>query len=81
MLPALKDHRCKFLPWLVAVCVLSRCAGVKVTPICSHNYVSARRSDILTTGQISVSARTALNVVGWDARLCAENFPPAGPFW
>jgi pimeloyl-ACP methyl ester carboxylesterase len=52
---------------------LSGCAMVSVGSVSSEEYLSARRGDVLTTGQLSASARTALQVVGTDQERCKTN--------
>lgn len=57
---------------LLALAV-SGCAMVSVGSVSSEDYLSARRGDVLTTGQLSASARTALQVVGSDQNRCNAN--------
>lgn len=52
---------------------LSGCAIVSVGSVSSEDYLSARRGDVLTTGKLSASARTALQVVGIDEARCNSN--------
>lgn len=52
---------------------LSSCAIVSVGSVSSEDYLSARRGDVLTTGKLSASARTALQVVGIDEARCNSN--------
>jgi len=46
------------------------CAGVKVASVSSSDYMALRRGDVLTTGELSVYAGTALQVVGIDKKKC-----------
>ncbi|MFN9529669.1 MAG: esterase/lipase family protein [Pseudomonadaceae bacterium] len=59
---------------LLALC-LSGCAGVKVNAIKNDDYLALRRGDVLTTGNLSASARTALQVVGIDEKICRDDLP------
>src|SRR3546814_13844006 len=52
---------------------VSGCAMVSVGSVSSEDYLSARRGDVLTTGQLSASARTALQVVGTNEARCNSN--------
>ncbi|WP_394673288.1 esterase/lipase family protein [Limnobacter sp.] len=54
---------------LIALTV-SGCAIVSVGSVSSEDYLSARRGDVLTTGKLSASSRTALQVVGTDEEGC-----------
>ncbi|WP_341236962.1 alpha/beta fold hydrolase [uncultured Limnobacter sp.] len=49
---------------------VSGCAMVSVGSVSSEDYLSARRGDVLTTGKLSASSRTALQVVGTDEEGC-----------
>lgn len=49
---------------------LSGCAIVSVGSVSTEDYLSARRGDVLTTGKLSASANTALQVVGIDDSRC-----------
>jgi pimeloyl-ACP methyl ester carboxylesterase len=59
---------------LVSLCMLTACAGVKVSSVGPRDYIAARRADILGTGKLSTAASTALHVVGWQARSCGDAF-------
>ncbi len=63
-----------WLPILSAL-VLSGCAGVKVNAIKNDDYLALRRGDVLTTGNLSASARTTLQVVGITEKDCRKNLP------
>ena len=71
--------RCRsFLPvtlLLAALLSLAGCAGVKVNAISNEDYLSLRRGDVLTTGNLSASATTALQVVGVDEKSCLTDLP------
>lgn len=59
-------------PFLLAF-VVSGCAIVSVGSVSSEDYLSARRGDVLTTGNLSASGRTALQVIGTDEKRCEAN--------
>ncbi|WP_372521233.1 esterase/lipase family protein [Limnobacter sp.] len=50
------------------------CAMVSVGSVSTQEYLSNRRGDVITTGELSASARTALQVVGIDNARCKANF-------
>ncbi|TLX64487.1 alpha/beta hydrolase [Stutzerimonas nosocomialis] len=63
--------------WLLilsALC-LCGCAGVKVNAIKNDDYLALRRGDVLTTGDLSASARIALQVVGIAEKDCRKDLP------
>ncbi|MFU7548175.1 hypothetical protein ACM9NK_29580, partial [Pseudomonas paraeruginosa] len=43
--------------------------------ISNEDYLSLRRGDVLTTGNLSASATTALQVVGVDEKSCLTDLP------
>ncbi|WXL26825.1 alpha/beta fold hydrolase [Ectopseudomonas mendocina] len=49
------------------------CAGVKVNTIQNDDYLNQRRGDVLSTGELSTSARTSLQVVGISDKQCRKN--------
>lgn len=49
---------------LLALLLLSGCAGVTVTSISPAKYLAERRGDVLTTGRLSESAQEVLRVAG-----------------
>jgi len=49
---------------LILTLALSGCAGVKVSSVSSSDYMSLRRGDVLTTGELSVYTGAALQVLG-----------------
>nr|WP_187272875.1 alpha/beta fold hydrolase [Pseudomonas mendocina] len=51
------------------------CAGVKVNAIKNDDYLTLRRGDVLTTGSLSASARTTLQVVGIAEKDCRKDLP------
>ncbi|MBD1552445.1 alpha/beta fold hydrolase [Pseudomonas sp. C2L12B] len=48
------------------------CAGVKVNTVDNRDYLALRRGDVLTSGQLSAAARTALQVAGVEEKRCSE---------
>jgi triacylglycerol esterase/lipase EstA (alpha/beta hydrolase family) len=66
--------RCCLSLALVAV-VLGGCAGVKVTAVSNNDYLTLRRGDVLTTGNLSTSTAVALQVVGTDEKRCLTDVP------
>ncbi len=61
---------------LILLLILSGCAGVKTVSVSTTDYMSQRRSDILTTGKLSPPTRAALQVLGLDAAACNKQFAP-----
>jgi pimeloyl-ACP methyl ester carboxylesterase len=57
---------------VMLIALLSGCAGVKVTSLDTKDYMSQRRGDVLSTGQLSASVGTALQVVGIDLGSCKK---------
>ncbi|HEX4916266.1 MAG TPA: alpha/beta hydrolase [Limnobacter sp.] len=65
----------KSLFGLLALCLsLQGCAMVSVGSVSTQEYVSNRRGDVITTGELSSAARTAQQVVGIDDERCKANF-------
>lgn len=54
------------------VMAMGGCAGVKVNTIDNRDYLSLRRGDVLTSGQLSAASRTALQVAGVEEKHCDE---------
>ena len=50
--------------------LLSGCAGVKSVSVSTNDYMSQRRGDILTTGEMSSAVGVALQVVGVNEKQC-----------
>ena len=61
--------RATFLTILSAF-LLSGCAGVKSVSVSTNDYMSQRRGDILTTGEMSSAVGVALQVVGINEKQC-----------
>jgi triacylglycerol esterase/lipase EstA (alpha/beta hydrolase family) len=58
-----------WLPLCVAV-LLTGCAGVKVSSIQPSDYLSQKRSDILTEGELSAATQESLRVIGLELKAC-----------
>ena len=69
-MPTLSFTRCVLL--LPALLLLSACAGVRVSALDTDEYMSQRRGDVLTTGQLSASVGVALQVTGIEADACEK---------
>lgn len=65
--------RCFAVSLLVAL--LNGCAGVKVNTVSNQDYLALRRGDVLSTGVLSTSTLTALQVVGTDEKKCQQDLP------
>lgn len=50
--------------------LLSGCAGVKTVSVSTNDYMSQRRGDILTTGEMSSAVGVALQVAGISEKRC-----------
>lgn len=55
---------------LLGLLVLSGCAGVKTVSVSTNDYMSQRRGDILTTGEMSSAVGVALQVAGISEKQC-----------
>ena len=55
---------------LFSLLLLSGCAGVKSVSVSTNDYMSQRRGDILTTGEMSSATGVALQVVGISEKQC-----------
>ena len=55
---------------LLSLFLLSGCAGVKSVSVSTNDYMSQRRGDILTTGEMSSAVGVALQVVGINEKQC-----------
>jgi len=58
---------------LLLVISLTGCAGVKVSPVSSTDYMAQRRGDVLSAGRLSVYTAAALHVVGLDRKSCERD--------
>lgn len=68
--PALGAWR--LLSALCAAALLAGCAGVQVSSLQPSDYLSQRRSDILTAGTLSAATQEALRVIGLERQRCEE---------
>lgn len=55
---------------ILNVILLSGCAGVKSVSVSTNDYISQRRGDILTTGELSSAVGVALQVAGISEKQC-----------
>lgn len=55
------------------VTLLSGCAGVKTVSVKTTDYISMRRGDILTTGELSTDSYAALQVLGLTEHSCQQH--------
>jgi pimeloyl-ACP methyl ester carboxylesterase len=55
---------------LLSFFLLSGCAGVKTVSVSTNDYMSQRRGDILTTGEMSSAVGVALQVAGIHEKQC-----------
>ena len=55
---------------ILSVILLSGCAGVKSVSVSTNDYISQRRGDILTTGELSSAVGVALQVAGISEKQC-----------
>lgn len=57
---------------LCTAALLAGCAGVQVSSVLPSDYLSQRRSDILTAGSLSAATLETLRVIGLESRRCDE---------
>lgn len=69
MVVALRKTRC-LVVLLASLMLLQACAMVRVGSVTTEDYLATRRGDVLTTGRLSASASSALQVVGIDDARC-----------
>lgn len=55
---------------LCALVLLTGCAGVKVSSIEPSEYLTQRRTDVLTSGTLSAATRESLRVIDSEAKPC-----------
>lgn len=60
------------LLFIVLSLMLAGCAGVKVSPVSSRDYMALRRGDVLSTGELSAYTGAALQVFGIDKKMCDD---------
>ncbi len=58
------------LIFILSFILLSGCAGVKTVSVSTNDYMSQRRGDILTTGEMSSAVGVALQVAGISEKQC-----------
>ncbi|WP_235033979.1 triacylglycerol lipase [Pantoea sp. 18069] len=57
---------------LCTAALLAGCAGVQVSSLPPSDYLSQRRSDILTAGTLSAATQETLRVIGLERKRCEE---------
>lgn len=57
---------------LLVLLMLGGCAGISVRSISTGEYIEMRRGDVLSHGRISSFTRSALQVLGLDAKQCEK---------
>lgn len=67
------SYRATFIA-LLSFLLLTGCAGVKTVSVSTNDYISQRRGDILTTGEMSSAVGVALQVAGINEKQC-RNLP------
>ena len=72
-MPALASPGRFWLSLLLLIPLLSGCAGVKTLSVSTSDYVSQRRGDVLTTGELSADSQAALQVIGLDPVRCRQD--------
>ena len=60
---------------LLFAVVLAGCAGVTVRTAAPSDYLAERRSDVLTSGELSPATQEALRVLDLDPKTCLADFP------
>lgn len=58
---------------LLTATLLAGCAGVKVAPVATRDYMASRRGDILSNRELSAAAGAGLQVVGLEVKTCMAN--------
>lgn len=61
--------------WLGIVAGLTGCAGVTVRTADPATYLAERRSDVLTSGELSPATQEALRVLDLDVKSCLADVP------
>lgn len=56
-----------------ALLIGSGCAMVTVKQVANTDYLTTKRSDVLTTGKLSAASQETLSVVGLDASQCEKD--------
>lgn len=60
----------RWIMGLLALCLLSGCAGVSVRSVSTDEYIQMRRGDVLSGGKLSSFTQTALQVLGLESVGC-----------
>lgn len=74
--PLMKCNTLSRWLWMVGLLLgLTGCAGVTVRTADPANYLAERRSDVLTSGELSPDTQEALRVLDLDAKTCLADAP------
>ncbi len=66
----------RWIGLLLAACLLAGCAGVRIRPVSTQEFITQRRGDILSSGALSIAARDALSIIGQDPAPCRRDPAP-----
>lgn len=70
------SSRRRWIGWVLMWAMLplgSGCAMVTVKEVASTDYMTSKRGDVLTTGELSNASQETLSVVGLDEDQCSED--------
>ena len=67
------QHRLRLLLTAVVLVAGSGCAMVTVKQVANTDYLTTKRADVLTTGELSAASQETLSVVGLDESQCAKD--------
>ena len=65
----------RFLGWFLLAQALSSCAMVSLKSQDDVAYVTQKRADVLSNGQLSVAAQSVVSIVGVSRRDCHKDVP------
>lgn len=72
-----RTSRCaRWFVLLLAASLLAGCAGVRIRPVSTQDFITQRRGDILSSNALSIAARDALSIVGQDPAPCRRDPAP-----
>ena len=57
---------------LCMIGLLAGCAGVRIKPVSTQEFIAQHRGDILSSGTLSIAARNTLSVIGQDPAPCRD---------
>ncbi|MGB3424750.1 MAG: alpha/beta hydrolase [Castellaniella sp.] len=61
---------------LCMIGLLTGCAGVRIKPVSTQEFIAQHRGDILSSGTLSIAARNTLSVIGQDPAPCRRDPAP-----